>query len=431
MRIAVVGGGAAGFFGAISAASRNPSAKIDLFEAAQQPLRKVKISGGGRCNVTHHCFDLPELVKGYPRGGKELLGPFTRFGPRETVEWFQKQGVWLKTEGDGRMFPVTDQSATVVDCLVKATRDHGIQLRLGAKVKHIEAVGQAAGSPQFEIELSDGSRERFNWVLLATGGSPAGYRFASALGHSIVPCVPSLFTFNVVENLAFGPEGPSGPEREHSRKADPRLEGLSGISFEKVVLTLSDGHSKDLKQTGPLLITHWGLSGPAVLKLSAWGARMLQNCNYNAELTINFLPDYKTERVQRELLSFKTKNGRKRVQSEKLFSMPARYWSRLVQAAGIDAETAWTNVSNKALAALTAELTAARFAVSGKGIFKEEFVTCGGVKLKEVDFKTMQSKIVPGLYLAGEILDIDGITGGFNFQSAWTTGWIAGGSMGG
>ncbi len=406
MRIAVVGGGAAGFFGALAAASRNPSAKIELFEAALQPLRKVKISGGGRCNVTHHCFDLPELVKGYPRGAKELLGPFTRFGPRETVEWFQKQGVWLKTEGDGRMFPVTDQSQTVVDCLVNAARAAGVQLRLGAKVKNISASSSSA--PQFEIELADGSRDRFDRALLATGGSPPGYRFASALGHSIVPCVPSLFTFNV---------------------SDLRIEGLSGISFEKVGLVLSDGQSKDLKQAGPLLFTHWGLSGPAVLKLSAWGARMLESCKYHATLTINFLPDYKAEKVRQELLFFKTKNGRKRVQTEKLFGIPARYWSRLVQAAGISEDTAWTNVSNKALSALVSELTAARFAVSGKGIFKEEFVTCGGVSLKEVDFKTMQSKIVPGLYLAGEILDIDGITGGFNFQSAWTTGWIAGEGM--
>jgi hypothetical protein len=408
VRIAIAGGGAAGFFGAISASARNPSAKIDLFEAGEQPLRKVKISGGGRCNVTQHCFDLLELVKGYPRGAKELLGPFTRFGPRETVEWFHKQGVWLKAEGDGRMFPVTDRSQTVVDCLVNAARAAGVQLRLGAKVKNVAVA--SASAPQFEIELADGTRERYDRLLLATGGSPAGYRFAAALGHSIVPCVPSLFTFNV---------------------KDRRIEGLSGISFENVGIVLSDGHSKELKQTGPLLITHWGLSGPAVLKLSAWGARILENCKYHATLVINFLPEYKAERVRRELLAYKSKNGRKRVLGEKLFGLPARYWSRLVQAAGISEETAWTNVSNKALAALVAELTAARFEISGKGIFKEEFVTSGGVCLKEVDFKTMQSKLVPGLYFAGEILDLDGITGGFNFQSAWTTGWMAGESMAG
>lgn len=405
-RIAVVGGGAAGFFGALAAASRHPSAHIDLFEAARQPLQKVKISGGGRCNVTHHCFDPRELVKGYPRGAKELLGPFTRFGPRETVEWFEQHGVALKTEDDGRMFPVTDQSGTVVDCLIRAAREAGIHLRLGANVKHVSAPSTSA--PQFEVELMDGSREPYDRVLLSTGGNPAGYRLAASLGHSIVPCVPSLFSFNV---------------------ADPRLEGLAGISFANAGLTLSDGHSKDLTQTGPLLITHWGLSGPAVLKLSAWGARMLADCGYHASLTVNFLPDYKAALAQRELLAFKAENGRKLVRSEKLFSIPARYWSRLVHHAGLSDDTTWSQVSSKAIAALAVELTAARFTITGKGVFKEEFVTCGGVTLSEVDFKTMQSKVVPGLFLAGEILDIDGITGGFNFQSAWTSGWIAGGCM--
>lgn len=406
MRIAVVGGGAAGFFGAISAVTHNPSAKITLFEAAQQPLRKVKISGGGRCNVTHHSFEPVELVRGYPRGSKELLGPFFRFGPRETVEWFEKEGVRLKTEEDGRMFPITDKSATVVDCLVSAARKRGIQLRLGAKVKDIAAVG--SGAPEFEIEPGDGSRERFDRALLATGGSPAGHRFASALGHSIVPTVPSLFTFNV---------------------KDPRITGLSGISFEKVLLTLSDENGNRLEQTGPLLITHWGFSGPAVLKLSAWGARILKACNYQATLAVNFLPEQKSEELYRELVAFKEQNGRKRVGSEKLFTIPARYWDRLVFSAGIAEEVTWTNVSKKQMSALVSELSAARFAVSGKGIFKEEFVTAGGVNLKEVDFKTMQSRVCPGLFLAGEILDIDGITGGFNFQSAWTAGWIAGESL--
>jgi predicted Rossmann fold flavoprotein len=407
VRIAIVGGGAAGFFGALAAASSDPSAHIDLFEAATHPLQKVRISGGGRCNVTHYCYDPRELVKGYPRGAKELLGPFTRFGPRETVQWFEQRGVRLKTEDDGRMFPVTDQSVTVVDCLTRAARDAGIHLRPGQNVKSV--VVTPASTPQFEIALSDGSRERYNCVLLATGGSPQGYRLAASLGHTIVPCVPSLFTFNVT---------------------DPRLDGLSGISFDKAGLTLSNGDSKALRQTGPLLVTHWGLSGPAVLKLSAWGARVLSESRYRASLTINFLPDLAPALVRKELLAFKVTHARKRVQSEKRFPMPARYWTRLVQHAGITAETVWSNVSNKALRALETELTAARFEMTGRGVFKEEFVTCGGVKLSEVDFKTMESKLVPGLYLAGEILDIDGMTGGFNFQSAWTTGWLAGKAAG-
>ena len=401
MRIAIVGGGAAGFFGALAAAVADPSAQIDLFEAAPHPLQKVRISGGGRCNVTHHCYDPRELVKGYPRGARELLGPFTRFGPRETVEWFEQRGVRLKAEADGRMFPVTDHSSTVVDCLTRAARDAGIHLRLGQNVKSVVATGPA----WFEIALSDGSRERYDRLLLATGGSPQGYRLAASLGHSIVPCVPSLFTFNVT---------------------DPRLEGLAGVSFENAALTLSDERSKALRQTGPMLVTHWGLSGPAVLKLSAWGARVLAGSRYQSSLTVNFLPDLTTARVREELAGFKVTQARKRVQTDRRFSIPSRYWTRLVQHAGIAEDIVWSNVSNKALAALVTELTTARFAIRGRGVFKEEFVTCGGVTLSEVDFKTMESRRVPGLHLAGEILDIDGITGGFNFQSAWTTGWLAG-----
>ena len=414
MRITIVGGGAAGFFGALAAAVADPSAQIDLFEAAPHPLQKVRISGGGRCNVTHHCYDPRELVKGYPRGARELLGPFTRFGPRETVEWFEQRGVRLKAEADGRMFPVTDQSSTVVDCLTRAARDAGIHLRLGQNVKAVVAMPDVlalqspkgpTSDPRFEIALSDGSRERYDRVLLATGGSPQGYRLAASLGHSIVPCVPSLFTFNVT---------------------DARLEGLAGISFEEAALTLSVDDSKALHQTGPMLVTHWGLSGPAVLKLSAWGARVLAGSRYQSSLTVNFLPDLTTAHVREELAGFKVADARKRVQTDSRFGIPSRYWTRLVRHASIAEDTIWSNVSNQALAALVTELTAARFAISGRGVFKEEFVTCGGVTLSEVDFKTMESKRVPGLYLAGEILDIDGITGGFNFQSAWTTGWLAG-----
>jgi len=403
VRIAIVGGGAAGFFGALAASSHDPAAQIDLLEATRQPLQKVRISGGGRCNVTHHCFEPRELSKGYPRGAKELLGPFTRFGPRETVEWFEAHGVRLKAENDGRMFPVTDQSSTVVDCLLRAASDAGVHLRLGANVKRV-SVSETA-DPRFEVELTDGSKESYDRVVLATGGNPAGCRVAASLGHTIIPCVPSLFTFNV---------------------QDPRLAGLAGISFDNVALTLSDGGSRPLKETGPLLITHWGLSGPAVLKLSAWGARMLAERKYHASLTVNFIPDYTPALAQQELLAFKAANTRKRIVSARLFGIPTRYWTRLVHHAGIADDMLWANLSTKALASLVAELTTARFAVSGKGIFKEEFVTCGGVALGEVDFRTMQSRIVPELYFAGEILDIDGITGGFNFQSAWTTGWLAG-----
>jgi predicted Rossmann fold flavoprotein len=405
VRIAVAGGGAAGFFGAISAATHHPSAKIVLFEATHKPLNKVRISGGGRCNVTHHCFDPVELAKGYPRGNKELLGPFHRFQASDTVAWFEKQGVRLKTEEDGRMFPITDRSSTVVDCLLKLARELGVQVRLGARVKSIRATAPSKESSRFEIELQDGLCEHYYRLLLATGSSPHGLRLAEALGHSIVPCVPSLFTFKV---------------------SDSRLAGLAGISFEKVKLTLKDNDGNQLEQTGDLLITHWGLSGPAVLKLSARGARTLQQSNYQAELVVNLLPNLSTEQLYQELLAHKEENSRKRVQKEPVLKVPGRYWSRIAQYVGIAGETIWANITNDAINALVSELSGGRFAVSGKGIFKEEFVTCGGVSLKEVDFKTMQSKLCPGLYFAGEILDIDGITGGFNFQSAWTTGWIAG-----
>jgi predicted Rossmann fold flavoprotein len=397
VRIAIVGGGAAGFFGALAAAARQPGASITILEASRQPLQKVRISGGGRCNVTHHCFEPRELVKGYPRGSRELVGPFTRFGPRETVDWFQARGVPLKAEADGRMFPVTDQSATVVDCLLAAARQARIELRVGANVKTV--------SPQLEIESAGGVRETFDRVLLATGGSPSGYRCAAALGHAIVPCVPSLFTFTI---------------------DDPRLTGLAGVSFDDVEVGIADGRSKILTQRGPLLITHWGLSGPAVLRLSAWGARKLAEDRYHATLAINFLPGRKVHDIQRELAAFRTAHASKRLQSVNPFGMPSRYWTRLVEHAGLAGDRPWGRASTKAVGTLVGALTDARFQITGKGVFKEEFVTSGGVSLKEVDFRTMQSKLVPGLFFAGEVLDIDGITGGFNFQSAWTTGWIAG-----
>ncbi|MFH2055188.1 MAG: aminoacetone oxidase family FAD-binding enzyme, partial [bacterium] len=309
---------------------------------------------------------------------------------------------------DGRMFPVTDSSQTVVDCLLHAAHQRGVTIRLGAGVRDIVAREDAAQGSQFEISLRDGSKHHYDRILLATGSAGRGYRLAEALGHTIVPCVPSLFTFKI---------------------SDPRLAGLSGLSFENVRLTLSTGVGKPLQQTGPLLITHWGLSGPAVLKLSAWDARKLHDCKYRAELEINLLPEQSTDTAYSRLISYREKNPRKQVHSGGPLKIPRRYWQRLVELQGLDAATTWSKLGNVAIRAIVTELTHGNFSVSGKDEFKEEFVTCGGVALPEVDFRTMQSKLCPGLYFAGEILDIDGVTGGFNFQNAWTTGWLAGKSM--
>ncbi len=408
IRIAVIGGGPAGIFGAISAVTQNPSAIIVVFEATDKPLYKVGISGGGRCNVTHHCFDQAELVKNYPRGFKELRGPFSRFQPRDTVAWFAKHGVRLKAEDDGRMFPTTDKSSTIVDCLMEAARQSGIRIRLGTRVKRIKRLAGEAHTSEFEIELRDKIPKRFDRVLLATGGIDQGHRLAKDLGHNIVAGVPSLFTFNI---------------------KDPRLDGLAGTSFQNVKLALATGGGKNPEETGPLLITHWGLSGPAVLKLSAKEARRLHELRYHAELIIDFLPELSSDEAYQTILEYKDKNGKKHVHLWSPFVIPKKYWSRIVDHSGIAGETVWADLTKEAMRSIASELTGGKFAVTGKGEFKDEFVTCGGVDLKEVDFRSMQSKLCPGLYFAGEVLDIDGITGGFNFQNAWTTGWIAGISM--
>jgi predicted Rossmann fold flavoprotein len=410
MRIGIIGGGPAGFFGAISAAKVNPNAQITILESTQQPLEKVLLSGGGRCNVTHSCFDPKELVRNYPRGFKELIGPFNSFQPRDTMEWFNKHGVKLKTEPDGRIFPVTDSSSTIVDCLLNSTREAGITVKIGERVKQITHDQSEAHRGAFAIESFDGTVARYNRVLIATGSSHQGYRFAESLGHTIVPPVPSLFTFKIAETA---------------------LRELSGISFEDVALTLLDKSTKLLDQRGPLLITHWGLSGPAVLKLSAWGARLLSERHYHADLLVNFFPDIPGDEIVSLLRKYKEVHGKRRLVTECPFELPKRYWSFILNRIAAPDDLIWSYLTKEQFAAICTEVNSAHFAVSGKGIFKEEFVTCGGVALNEVDFRTMQSKRCNGLYFAGEILDIDGITGGFNFQSAWTTGWIAGQKMGG
>ncbi|MEH1831340.1 MAG: NAD(P)/FAD-dependent oxidoreductase [Nostoc sp.] len=403
LRIVVLGGGAAGFFSAIACAKANPNAQVTLLEASRQPLAKVLISGGGRCNVTHACFEPEELVQNYPRGAKALRGALTRFGPEDTVAWFAAHGVYLNTEADGRMFPVTNTSETIVECLIKAVATSGVKLRIGTPVTSVTA---ADGG--FDILLKSGETIQCDRLLLATGSSLAGYKIVQELGHQIEPPVPSLFTFNIL---------------------DQKLRELAGVSVNSAQLRLSTGGKSQLQQTGPLLITHWGLSGPAVLKLSAWGARFLHESHYQTRLLINWLPHLQQEQVREKVLAVKDEWGKKAIALHRGVDLPHRLWQYIIARAGITTEDRWAGISSKTLNQLLQELTQGQYLTNGKGAFKEEFVTCGGVNLKEVNFKTMESRLVPGLYFAGEILDIDGVTGGFNFQSAWTTGYLAGIAM--
>jgi predicted Rossmann fold flavoprotein len=410
LKIIVIGGGAAGFFSAITCAKTYPRACVILLEAGRQLLAKVRISGGGRCNATHACFDPAILVQNYPRGGKALRGAFTRFQPRDTVEWFASHSVILKTEADGRMFPVTDDSETIVNCLIRAAEEAGVQIRIGDAVvsvnkKHGEGEYGSSAST-FEIELKSGERLKCDRLIIATGSNPSGFKWAKDLGHTVEQPVPSLFTFNI---------------------SDSRIKDLAGVSVANAKVKLPGAK---LEQSGPLLITHWGLSGPAVLKLSAWGARFLHDRHYRSSVLINWLPQYNPEVLRQQLLGVKSQLSQRLVVSSCPFPIPRRLWERLTSAIGIDEPKRWADIPNKTLDKLLQELVQGEYQISGKGAFKEEFVTCGGVNLKEVDFKTMESRHCPGLYFAGEILDIDGVTGGFNFQSAWTTAWLAGIAIG-
>ncbi len=395
--------------GAIAAAEAHPHSQITLLEAGREPLAKVLISGGGRCNVTHACFEPALLVQHYPRGGKALRGAFTRFQPQDTVAWFRHRQVTLKTEADGRMFPITDDSATIADCLQTTARTAGVKLFTSAPVQTVVKIADPLQADSFHITLKSGTVMRADRVLIATGSSPQGHALAHSLGHTIVPTVPSLFTFNI---------------------KDPRIQDLAGVAIDPVRVKL-EANGQKLEQTGPLLITHWGMSGPAVLKLSAWGARAIHAAHYQVELTVNWLPQHNLETLKQALLLVKDQAPRRLITAACPVTLPRRLWESLTIAAGITPQTRWAELSSHCLNLLLQELLQGKYNITGKGVFKDEFVTCGGISLKEVDFKTMESKICSGLYFAGEILDIDGVTGGFNFQSAWTTGWLAGQAIGG
>lgn len=400
-RVLVVGGGAAGFFAAIACAERAPGAQVTLLEKSSQFLGKVRISGGGRCNVTHHLFDPREFSTRYPRGGRALIGAFQRFQARDTVAWFEQRGVTLKTEADGRMFPVTDSSETIVRCLTETARAAGVELRANCGVEQLERA-----EPGFNARLSTGEMLNARAVLLATGGArtAALAALATTLGHSIEAPVPSLFTFTIDA---------------------PWLRALAGIAVPCEVAVAGT----KLRETGPLLITHAGVSGPAVLRLSAWGARQLHDSGYRFALRVNWLPQFTEERLLAEFQARRHSAGPRTVANSPMPPLSARLWAALVEQSGVSSTVRWAELSREQQRALARQLLQSDFQVIGKSLNKDEFVTCGGIPLKEVDFKTMQSRVCPGLYFAGELLDIDGITGGFNFQAAWTTGWIAGNAM--
>lgn len=395
--IVVIGGGAAGFFTAINAAENNPKLKIAILERGKEVLTKVKISGGGRCNVTHAEFVPKELSYNYPRGEKELLGPFHSFMTGDTIAWFEKRGIALKIEEDGRMFPVSDSSQTIIDCFISETERLGIALLRSQSVRRL-----IKKETHWEIEtVSDTFSVKK--VVVATGSNPKIWKLLEGLGHTVVPPVPSLFTFNIV---------------------DERITNLPGIATNASIKVLSEKNKAILESEGPLLITHWGMSGPAVLKLSAWGARLLEPTNYHFTIEVNWLLDLTKDEVLAHLSNFKTQNAKQTLKKYAQFELPKRLWQNLVIAASISETETWADITKSQLQELAEQITKSQFKVTGKSTFKEEFVTAGGVVLKEVNFKTFESKLHENLYFAGEVLNIDAITGGFNFQNAWTGGFL-------
>jgi predicted Rossmann fold flavoprotein len=396
--IIIVGGGAAGFFTAINIVEKNPKLKVAILERGSEVLSKVRISGGGRCNVTHACFEPNELVKFYPRGEKELRGPFHQFSSGDTVEWFSNHGVELKIEEDGRMFPVSNSSQTIIDCFLQATQKLGIAVLTG---QCVQSIFKKDNFWKIETQTENYITEK---LILATGSNPKIWEMLQTFGHAIVNPVPSLFTFNI---------------------KDPRIKELPGVS------ALVSVKVKDTKltSTGPLLITHWGMSGPAILKMSAWGARILSEKNYQFTIFVNWLNDIDTDDTEKILKNLKLENAKKAVSKKSPFDFPNRLWESLVLASNISEETKWADLSKIQLQNLANQLTNSSFQVNGKSTFKEEFVTAGGIDLKEINFKTMGSKLHENLFFAGEIVNIDAVTGGFNFQNAWTSGFILANSL--
>ncbi|GAC1530593.1 MAG: NAD(P)/FAD-dependent oxidoreductase [Sediminibacterium sp.] len=397
-QLVVIGGGAAGFFCAVNAARMNPSLKVIIIEKSNKLLSKVKVSGGGRCNATHACLEIPELVKKYPRGKNFLKKSFHWFNTNHTIQWFAERGVNLKTEPDGRMFPVTDNAQTIINCLLKEADKYKVTILIQTEVKTISQQGA-----RFELQTTNGKPQPADYVCVASGGYPktAMFDWLCALGHVIETPVPSLFTFNM----------PGNPVTE-----------LMGVSVERAGVKIM---GSKLAEEGPLLITHWGMSGPAVLRLSAWGARELAERNYSFGILVNWIPDYNEQTLREAWLSFRGPFAAQKISNKNPFGLPNRLWNYLLTISDVQHECRWADLPSKEQNRLIKNLTSQEFAVKGKTTFKEEFVTCGGVRLSEIDPNTMQSRIRPRLFFAGEVMDVDGITGGFNFQHAWTSGWIA------
>ena len=396
--IIIVGGGAAGFFTAINIVENNPKLKVAILERGKTVLEKVRISGGGRCNVTHACFVPNDLVKFYPRGEKELRGPFHQFCSGDTIEWFEKHGVELKIEDDGRMFPTSDSSQTIIDCFLGLTHKLKIDVLTGQSVQTL-----FHGDDYWKVETH---HETYSCqkLVMTTGSNPKIWELLESMNHTIIPPVPSLFTFNII---------------------DARIKDLMGVSaFANVKVK-----GTKLEASGPLLITHWGMSGPGILRLSAWGAIILAKKKYQFVIEVNWLNDTTFEEAMETLKELKQEHAKKVVSKKSPFDFPNRLWESLVLASNITNETKWADLTKMQLTNLANQLTNGQFQVNGKSTFKEEFVTAGGIDLREINFKTMESKLHNNLFFAGEIVNIDAITGGFNFQNAWTSGFIVANSI--
>lgn len=396
--IAVIGGGAAGYFCAVNAAKRMGAVQVMILEKSGKTLGKVKVSGGGRCNVTHHQLSIPELIKNYPRGKNFLKKELFQFGPAQTMEWFAANGVQLKTEKDGRVFPVSNQSQSIIDCLESEVKKYGVSVRLHSAVENI-----SKASEKWLLKLQgDPQPILADYVCIACGGFPKMQQFEwlARLGHRIIPPVPSLFTFNLGKH----------PVTE-----------LMGVSVDHATIRIN---GTKLSATGPLLITHWGLSGPAVLRLSAWGAVELAANQYQFTIQVNWLGDQHEQSLRESWNAIREQQGGLSMNDKNPFQLPKRLWAYLLESSGIDSAFIWSRLPGKLQNKLIQRLVSDTYSVSGKTTFKEEFVTCGGIDLAEVNPFTMESRLHPHLYFAGEILNIDGITGGFNFQHAWASGWI-------